>query len=374
MTLPDNKHTDREGEADMDFEKILSGYKTKTCVISVEKYPDGGYGNIRIAAGNRAHCDEMENVMHRTFIPDSPYEEYLPQNNNFEDFCYRSAILGQPLHAYVPLPQMNLWLNMFLLPLDSDKENIGYCIYSYDVSPEADAEQRSDISGDTAADVLKTCVKLRGSNDIRQTFGEIIEDIRRLCGADHCCILLTDNEQRKCINLCESMRPACGLQPMETYLDENSYNVARSWEATIGDSSCLILKDDHDMEWLGTVNPVWRDALIAGGIRSLVLLPLKYNDVMLGFLWAVNFNVADTVKIKETLELTTFFVAAEISNYQLLQRLEIMGSVDSLTGVKNRNKMNSMIDDIISGKISMPSPRSRRPSGAVLERESSVLH
>ena len=35
----------------MNFEQILSAYKSKACVLSVETYPDGGYGNIRIAVG-----------------------------------------------------------------------------------------------------------------------------------------------------------------------------------------------------------------------------------------------------------------------------------------------------------------------------------
>ena len=103
----------------MNFDQILSAYKTTACILSVETYGDGRYGNIRIAAGNKPHCDEMLRVMGRPFIPDSPYEQYLPQNSNFEDFCYRSAILGQPMHSYVPLPQMGLWLNMFLLPLQA---------------------------------------------------------------------------------------------------------------------------------------------------------------------------------------------------------------------------------------------------------------
>ena len=84
----------------MNFEQILSAYKSKACILSVETYPGGGYGNIRIVEGNQGHYDEMARVMHRPFVPDSPYEQYLPQNMNFEDFCYRSAILGQP-HAYL---------------------------------------------------------------------------------------------------------------------------------------------------------------------------------------------------------------------------------------------------------------------------------
>ena len=340
----------------MDFEQALSGYKSKACILSVEKYPGGGYGNIRIAAGNKAHYDEMANVMHRPFIPDSPYGEYLPENKNFEDFCYRCAFLGQPLHTYVPLPQMGLWLNMFLLPLASDREEIGYCIYSYDVTPEADSAQRADVSAETSAAVLKTCIKLRSSENIRETFREVIEDIRQICDSDHCCILLTDSEQRSCMNLCEAIRPGCGLTPVDEYFGEDFFDLTQTWDSTIGDSTCIIIKDERDLEWLKTDNPIWYQSLCNAGVRSIVLFPLKHNGVMLGYLWAVNFNVEDTVKIKETLELTTFFLSAEISNFLLLQRLEFLSSMDMLTGVRNRNKMNAMMDDIISGKMTMQPP------------------
>ena len=83
----------------MDFDKLLSGYKAKACVMSVDILPDDRYGNICIVAGNKAHCADMLATMHKEFIPGSPYAEYFPENKNFEDFCYRSAVLGQPLHT-----------------------------------------------------------------------------------------------------------------------------------------------------------------------------------------------------------------------------------------------------------------------------------
>ena len=52
----------------MDFDSILSVYKSKTCIISVERTAEGKYGNIRIAAGNKAHCDDMMNVMQRHLV------------------------------------------------------------------------------------------------------------------------------------------------------------------------------------------------------------------------------------------------------------------------------------------------------------------
>ena len=340
----------------MDFEKLLSGYKNKTCIISVEKFPNDQYGNIRIVEGNKAHYDDMLNVMHHPFIPDSPYEEYLPQNRNFEDFCYRSAILGQPLHTYVQLPQMGLWLNMFLLPLESDKENTGYCIYSYDVTPHADSEQQASLAADTSSAVLQTCIKLRGSDNTRESLDEVIEDIRKICDSDHCCILLTDDETRTCHTFCEAIKPGCGLLPMDTYLDEGFYGITQTWKGTIGDSTSVIIKDENDMQWLKEINPVWHKSLTEAGGKNIVLLALNYNGRTLGYIWAINFDVESTVKIKETLELTSFFIASEISNYLLLQRLEILSSMDMLTGVKNRNAMNTYVSDIVDGKIQIKYP------------------
>lgn len=340
----------------MDLDSILSVYKSKTCIISVERFPDGRYGNIRIAAGNKAHCDDMMNVMHRPFIPDSPYEEYLPQNKNFEDFCCRCAFMGQPLHSYVSLPQMGLWLNMFLLPLESDKENIGYCIYSYDVTPEVDAEQRATLSADTSAAVLQTCIKLHGADNTRQTFQEVIEDIRSICDSNYCCILLIDEEERRCITLCEAFREGAPLNSIDNYNNDAFYDIVETWKDTIGDSTCIIIKDEEDMEWLRSVNPVWHKSLTESGAKSIVMFPLNHNGKLLGYMFASDFNVDNTVKIKETLELSTFFIASEIDNFQLLQRLEVLSSMDMLTGVKNRNAMNNVVDEIKAGKKTMNAP------------------
>ena len=342
----------------MDFDKLLSGYKTKACVISVEIYPDNRFGNIRIVAGNKPHCDDMLKTMRKEFIPDSPYAEYLPEDKNFEDFCYRSAVLGQPLHTYVALPFMNLWLNMFLLPLESDKENTGYCLYSYDVAPKADAEQRASLSADTAAAVLQTCIKLRGSANIRETINEVINDIRKICESDHCCILLVDKENRKCETFSESINPGKGVVPMDTFLDDGFFDITQTWDGTIGGSTCVIVKNQQDREWLESVNPLWHKSLTDAGVYNIVLFPLIYNDETLGYMWSLNFNEENTVKIKETLELTTFFIASEIANYQLLQKLETMSTMDMLTGVKNRNAMNNMISNIIDGKCQVRYPYS----------------
>ena len=144
---------------------------------------------------------------------------------------------------------------------------------------------------------------------------------------------------------------------MDTYLDENFYDIAATWKDTIGSSTCVIVKDENDMKWLEKINPVWHYSLTQAGARSIVLFPLNYNGETLGYMWSINFNVENTVKLKETLELTTFCIASEIANYQLLQRMEILSSIDLLTGVKNRNTMNNFVDSILSGQTKLKHPR-----------------
>ena len=158
----------------MSFDEILKKYKTKTCILSIEKIDDTTYGNIRVVAGNQAHCEDILHITGHPFEPGCPYEMCFPKNMNFEDFCYRAAIGGEPMHTYVNLYQMGLWLNMFMLPWESEEENKGYCIYSYEVTPQANIENMSDVSVEASSKVLQTCIKLRGSTDFEKTMDEII--------------------------------------------------------------------------------------------------------------------------------------------------------------------------------------------------------
>lgn len=337
----------------MDFDKILSHYRAKACVMSVELYPDGSYGNIRVVAGNKAHCDDMEALTHHAFVPGSPYEMCFPKNQNFEDHCFRCVQSGKPLHAYVDLYMMGLWLNMFLMPLDSDCENIGYCVYCYDVTPKADSTAMADLSADTANYVLNTCIKLRGSDDIKQTFQEVVEDIRKTCDSDHCCILLTNAEKHECSIFAESVREGVKNRPMSHYI-EGFYAIAETWPETLAGSTCIIAKDERDMQKLCMENPIWGSMLQLTGVKTIVLFPLRHSGELLGYLWTVNFNVENVLKIKETLEVATFLIASEISSHLLLNRLQVMSTVDSLTGVKNRNVMNNRIDQIVAGRQPIP--------------------
>ena len=339
----------------MNFDDVLKLYKTKTCIVSVEKYEDGHYGNIRVAAGNQAHCDDIAHITGHPFVPGCPYEMCFPKNLNFEDFVYRAAICGDPMHSYVSLYQMGLWLNMFLIPLEYNEGNTYYCIYSYDVTPQANTEKMSDVSADAAASVLQTCIKLRGATDFKKAMNDVIVDIRNVCGADECCVLYLDDDNRVCSCLAEARKDGAPYS-ITDFLDDSFYVMAKKWEHNLQGSTCIIIKDEKDKEEIRKIDPEWFEGLKRGEIESLVLFPLKQKEKVMGYIWALNFDTEKIVQIKETLELTTFFVASEIANYLLMDRLRTLSSIDMLTGIMNRNIMNNRVDRVIAGKDVLESP------------------
>ena len=46
------------------------------------------------------------------------------------------------------------------------------------------------------------------------------------------------------------------MSPMDKYLDEGFFDIAGTCDATLDGSTCIIVKNQQDREWLESVNPV----------------------------------------------------------------------------------------------------------------------
>lgn len=339
----------------MDYQEFVDTIIPETCVISVERFRDGSYGNIRIEAGNKAYIESLEgenetsrHMLNRKFVPGSDYQCYLPQDMKFEDACYRCAILKQPSHAYVRPEHFDMWMDISLLPLESDpqKPNIGYCTYTIKKAQEANAKVMANLSRETAAEVLNTCIKLRGADDFETAVRDVMGDISRICDSRHCCLLLIDFERCKCTMLGQAFSNTARRIPMKHWEDESHYRLVLSWANLVEGNNCLIVKNQEEMEIIREKNPEWYESLQRATVNSLVLFPLKAGGELLGYIWATNFETNNAARIKETLELTTFFLASEIANYQLLMKLHTMSTIDMLTGVFNRNALDDKMDEL----------------------------
>lgn len=341
-----------------DFQNLADSIQAPTSVMAVQLLEDGSMGELRIVTGNRAYIDSIEKpagdyrMKSDKFIPGSIYTDYVPRDLNFEDFCFRSAVQKKCLHSYVKPSQMPVWFNMTFLPAGPSDGNIHYCTYTMEVNFEANTKRMSNVESELAKEVLETCIKLRGAKDFKATMQEVVGDLRNMCKAEQCSILLIDRYEKTTQVLCRDFSGAIGLRGGKRNIltpgKEGFYKIAESWEGLIGSSNCIIAKNERDMQYVKEKAPEWYETLEGSGVNNIALFPLKSGDTLLGYIWAINFIEEHAPRIKETMELTTFILASEINSYLLLNRLKVLSSKDMLTGVLNRNEMNNYVDKLVS--------------------------
>lgn len=339
----------------MDYQLFVKNLKKLACVVSIKVNPDGTHSEPCIEAANDLYLESV-NVDPKDFIPGRPYYEYIVRDYNFEAMTSRCIFENRLIHAYVNAERYNSWMDIFMMPLVSDSENIGYSLFSYDMTPNAEADKLSDVTAQTAAQVIKTSVMLHETSDFKVAMESVIKDIRHACKASRCCVLLTDFKNRTASVLAHSIAEGEDTRRMEDYLDDEFFKIIESWGELVSGSNCYIIHDEADMEELKKLNKPWYDSLRMAHVSNLVIYPLRANKETIGYIWATNFDVSDTLNIKQILEITTFLLAAEINNYLLYEKMKTQSITDSLTNVFNRNAMNNMITDIVNGDYVIKNP------------------
>ncbi len=345
----------------MDLQKFADSFYEATCIISVQKKGDDGYGEIRIVAANDKYIVPLEMPLpgdiskaigipdillrQRKYIPNSLYENYLPKDLNFEDICFRAAVKKLSVHTFFNLNDLNMWFEIFCVPVNYEKDDLCYCAYTAIPSNAYDVGMSSGKSSTTSEDVIKTCIKLNSTDDFEKTMQSIIHDIRLICRAEVCSIMLADIEKETFSVIATDRAEHTHIRPFAERAD-HSY-IARTWADMITGRDCIIVKEERDWTHLKKLNPLWYEDLRKASVDSIVFLPLRYADETHGYIWATNFETADTIRIKETLELTTFFISSKLSSHKMLEHLKKISYTDRLTSIPNRFACTDVITHLI---------------------------
>ena len=336
----------------MDFQSLVNSYEMAAAVLSVEKTQDGHWGEIRIVCANAFY----KQIMGPNYKDNMIYSDLIPKEPNFEDFCFRCAVNKQHLHSYVDTKAMGLWTDATYIPLSKeyDKDNLCYFMFYFEFTKTPDAARLSNISLETAPFVIQTCINLRGAENFYEAMNTVISDIREKTESFCSSIIMIDKERQKYAPLCSKFsNPNIQIDDFMPYLTPD---VVFSWEDTLKDTDCVIVKDEFDMDILAEKNPIWVKSLRDASVKSLILAPLVQGKKMTGVLFITNFNVEQIIQLKDFIELTAFFLSAEVSNNDLMERLEYMSNVDTLTGVKNRNSMNARVDWHVNNSFPVRTP------------------
>ena len=332
----------------MDYIKMIDTFLGIACVVCLKKSEKDGNEEITIAAANKNYLASV-NKLSEKFVPGKPYNYFVTKDPNFEALVKNCILTHKITHQYVNAELYQAWLDIYMIPLDDDKEGNGYCLFTYEMTPKSDTEKMSDISAETAFEVLKTCIKFRMNDEFKPTLDSIVKDIRHQCESDGCAIILT-NQIEKRIDIL-SVDSGVEFAPSEgdIFFKPEFYEVVETWQDVMSGSNCIIITKEEELKAVEKKSPKWYKSLVYSGVKSLVLYPLRNRNNLYGYIFATNFNVENTAFIREIMELNSYILSAEVENFRMREQLEILGTTDLLTGVLNRNAMNKRIFDIANG-------------------------
>ena len=332
----------------MNFQELVNTYAIPACVVSVEKLGEEKYGEIRIIAGNPGYL--RDNHLPEDVVFGDLYDKYAPNDKNFEYFAFRCAVKKENLHAYVHPDRWDIWLDCNWIPLSMNDGNIYYMVYAMEMSEKMDEKKLVNREADITSDVLKTCIRLHKGNNLESTMQEIISDIKELCAPQFCRLLIRDNKTKQCNIISEYGQDERFEGQLSETMGMSLYDVTEKWVEDIAGSNCFIAKNPDDMLVLKERDPVWYNSIQAFCVKSLILFPIEYGREVIGFIWVVNFDSERSTRIKDTLELISYFIGSFIYSNQLHQRLEVMSTTDMLTGLLNRAAMDRRIEELRSKK------------------------
>ncbi len=344
----------------MDYQSWIEGINGLASLYSFDILADGTFSEIRLMAVNSMNVGMLQmNPNAPEFYPGIPYRNYW-MDLNFENFVYKCAATPDPLYSYVNA--RGVWLKGMYLPVadiwDGEKgfespegSRTVYCLYVITYSTQADTDSMVQKSPEVANAVLDIGVKLHETGDFYQSMADVAKEIKQFCGAEKCSLYTVDKTNRECSFINEDGLQNGFLEGLAEQMGRTPYEVAEAWEKDLALSDCMLLEN---LQVIEERDPAWYRSLCSFGIRNIILYAIRYNQALVGFIWAANYDVSRMEQIKETLELSTFLLAAVIENHHLLSRLKERSSIDVLTQVGNRNAMDECIDGYVQKKVILP--------------------
>ena len=334
----------------MDLQKLVDNIHSVAAVFAFDILPDGSYSEIRYMAINNAYATVLLTVNPNApaFVPNTPYSLYF-KDVNFEQFVYKCAATDEILYSCANAH--GAWIHGMYLPIESGIPGTVYCCYVCKHTLEPDSASMSQRSNEVSSAVLNLSADLHRSQDFTQSMMQAARNINQICGSQQTALFLVDSNNKRCSLITENGSQPEYLRQIAESMGRTPYETAMQWENDLANSDCLIL---DDLSTIQERDPVWYDSLRSFQIDSMVFYAVRFNQRLVGFIWAINFDTDKMMQIKETIELTTFFIGAVIANHQLMDKLEFMSMVDMLTQVRNRNAMNQRLDAFQKGETALP--------------------
>ena len=310
----------------MDYQSIVDQFNRPCAIVSVDKRDRG----VRIVCANQLFKDVSPT--NAEYYDGMYYYDHMPRNPKFEDFCYHAAVLEEAGHVYAEYPTG--WLDQMAIPMASRDKTTALCLFTFVLTESAELRRMSTISVNVMKFAIRTGITLASAENFREGVQSVMEGALAISGAHHSRLFLLDHKSKTFQIYSEASDEYCQHKPMDF-----SYELINSWSRCVGDRVAFLVSGRQDIDAIAMVLPDWAKNLRDREVTSLVLLPLRRGNEIFGYVDFVDFDIRTTAEVTDVAELITVFLAAEITNHQLMDKLEEMSTTDALTGLRNRTAM-----------------------------------
>ena len=334
------------------------------CVMAVKKDADGNFDEMRYFVINDTFISDSMNMFFQDEIDETKsYEDKVKYIENkmegalytinvlkepkFEHNCFRAAWKKEPMHTYIDTTKLyDYWTENFMVPISVSAAeaapDTAYCLFIYTLNKEMDVNKYSSVSPDIASFVIKSCLELQSEKDFYSSMQLVTDYIREYADAAGASVMSYQRDEQKYEVISGSTIDGVDIKEVFSHIP---FSTVASWERLLKHTNAIIIRDEADLRYYEAEAPEWVKTLRESYVYTLCLVPFLRQATIIGYLYIANFAIESLARVKEMVELVSFFLSAEVANHLFLERLEYLSNIDILTGVKNRNCMNADVEE-----------------------------
>ncbi|MGO5160735.1 diguanylate cyclase domain-containing protein [Bilifractor sp. LCP21S3_A5] len=293
--------------------------------------------NTRYLYVNEAYCRmagfRRENLIGRNFL------DIYPEGVSWMPYCQEAREKKLPVHACVYSKEIGRWLDFTVGPATT--ENAVAFIFT-DVDESVRKTRRVTK---TDSIILRISKLLNNEEDFEAGMNHALEDLSRYIHPDRLYVLETDGITAS--NTFEWCAP--GVEPeMDTLQNLDYDGYLSGWEKYLEKSDSVVIAD---IEELRADDPIDYENLRRQGIRCLAAAPFYNRGKLIGYLGADNYEKSDLINTQLVLNSISYFIGAKIVNHRLMEDLNRLSHMDTLTNVFNRNAMIARMNALAEQNI-----------------------
>ena len=322
----------------MDKEALFDALPLPYALLDAPMGEDGGISEIICRYHNLAYShaiglEEDEKLS-------SHFTSLLNQKNyTWGQKTYEAAYEKHRVYGEKYVPEMKKTISYILAPGPWR----GSCVLMLLEDGSGYGMKDGPAPASTEHQILRLSRMLMAAPDYEASVNRVLREIGSLLPCDR--VYIFEKKGDRISNTFEWCREGVTSE-MDHLQNLNYEEYVGVWDRYLKTDSSVIIPD---IEAIRDTDSITYDCLKKQNIHSLMEAPMYHDHHLSGYLGVDNYGISDTLDLKVLLENMAVYLSLKKDIHDLMGRLRYLSENDILTGVHNRNAMNSRLSALEAG-------------------------